>query len=234
MNRIHRFRKWALLVVFVWLPVHSQDIQFLPELDFNLKLNSLVRLSLDGSRELGDPLQYSLNPSVLFYLKPLLKLKDVTAFDLDDSKSRFLVVETGFQYLVPPGHAATTNRLAAMVTSNFPLRGGFLISDRNRGDWDWKSGNLTWRYRNKFTVQRTVSICSLHLIPYVAAEPYYESQYKKWSTTALYGGFLLPVGKYVQFDSFYENENNTGKRPNKPDRGIGLAVHFYFTQEKPI
>jgi hypothetical protein len=235
MSQAHKpYRLWALLISFAWLPIQCQDIQFLPELDFNLKVNSVIRLNFDPSRELGDPPQYSLSPSIQFHLKPLIRLEEVTAFDLDDAKKKVLVLQTGFQYLIPPDHAATTNRVLAMATSNFPLKGGFLVSDRNRVDWDWKIGTFDWRYRNKFTVQRTLPNPSIHLIPYVASEFYYESQYTKWSTTALYGGFLLPVGRHLQFDAFYENMNNTGKRPNKPDRGIGLGLHFYFSSEKGI
>jgi hypothetical protein len=59
------------------------------------------------------------------------------------------------------------------------------ISDRNRADLDWKNGSFTWRYRNKLTLERTFSIGSYHLMPYFAAETYYEGQYNEWSTTAL-------------------------------------------------
>jgi hypothetical protein len=67
----------------------------------------------------------------------------------------------------------------------------------------------------------------------VAFEPYYESRYEKWSTTMEYIGCLLPVGKRVKFNPYYEHENNTGsKHANKPANFIGLAVYFYFSVEK--
>lgn len=70
---------------------------------------------------------------------------------------------------------------------------------------------------------------SYHLIPYLAAEPYYESQYGKWSTTALYVGSLFPVGKHVQFNTYYEHENNTGKHPNQQVNEVGLALYLFFS-----
>jgi Protein of unknown function (DUF2490) len=227
--------KWALLVCFAWLPAHSEDVQFLPEVDANLKLNSVIRVNLQakGDREAGDPVQFQIGPSVLLYLKPLVRLREVTTFDLDDTKARFLVVEAGYRYLTAP-NTPTDNRMIVAVTFNFPLKAGFLVSDRNRADLDWKSGVSNWRYRNRFTLERTVSIASYHLIPYVASEPYYTSQYNKWSSTALYAGCLFPIGKHVQVDSYYEHENNTGKRPNKQDEEIGLALHFYFSRVKPL
>jgi hypothetical protein len=95
-----------------------------------------------------------------------------------------------------------------------------------------KYGEFTWRYRNKLTLQRTFSIHSFHLIPYVAAEPFYESQYGKWSSTDLYSGALFPVGKHVQFNSYFEYENDTGKRPNRQQYYVGLAMYLYLLSER--
>jgi uncharacterized protein DUF2490 len=222
-----------LLVCLACTPARGQNLQFLPEVDAHLTLNSTFRAYLESKddRDGGDPQQFAIGPSIQLYLKPLIKLKEVKAFDLDDSKSRFLVLETGYRYLTAPD-APPENRLLVAATSNFPLRAGFFLSDRSRADLDWKNGIFTWRYRNKLTLERTFAIRSYHLIPYVAAEPYYESQYNKWSTTALYAGCLLPVGKHVQFNTYYEHENDTGKRPNQQKSGAGLALNLYFSREK--
>ena len=211
----------------------QQDVQFLPEVDAYLQLNSRFRAHLQakGDREGGDPLQAAVGPSLQLYLKPLVKLKEVVAFDLDDAKARFLVLETGYSYLVAP-NAPLTNRMLTAVTFNFPMGAGFHVSDRNRADLNWKSGVFTWRYRNRLTVERTFSIRSYHLIPYVAAEPYYESQYNKWSTTELYAGCLFPVGSHVEFNPYFENENDTGKHPNDPQTEVGFALYLFFSPEK--
>ena len=120
-----------------------------------------------------------------------------------------------------------------VVTFNFPMKAALHLSDRNRADLDWKDGQFTWRYRNKLTLERTLSIYSYHLIPYIAAEPYYASQYGKWSTTALFAGCLFPVGKHVEFNTYYEHENNTGKRPNQSGQSgwPGSLPLFFAGQE---
>jgi hypothetical protein len=214
------------------MPARGQNVQILPEVDAHLKLNSTFRAYLEAKddRDGGEQDQFAIGPSLQFYLRPLLKLKNVRAFDLDDSKSRALVLETGYRYITAP-NAPPDNRLLTVVTLNFPLTAGFAISDRNRADLDWKNGGFTWRYRNKLTFDRTFSIRSYHLIPYLAAEPYYTSQYNKWSTTALYAGCLFPVGKHVQFNTYYEHENNTGKHPNQQSNEFGLALNLYFSLE---
>lgn len=222
-----------LLGSFSWLPARAQTVQFLPEVDTHLKLNSNFRAYLEAKddRDGGDPQQFTFGPSIQLYLKPLLKLRDVTHFDLNDSKSRMLVLETGYRYVTAPS-AEPENRMITAVTFNFPLRAGFLMTDRNRADLDRKNGDFTWRYRNKLTVERTFSVHSYHFIPYIAAEPYYESQYSKWSTTDLFAGCLFPIGRHVEFNVYYEHENDTGKHPNSQVNSVGLALYLYFSLEK--
>jgi hypothetical protein len=222
--------KLAFLFCFVSLPARAQDLQFLPEIDAHLKLTSSVRAYLQAKddRDGGDPTQFTIGPSIQYYLKPLLRLTKITSFDLDDSKSRALVLETGCRYITAPG-APPENRMETIATFHFPLKAGFLASDMNRADLDWKNGGFTWRYENKLTVERAISIRSYHLIPYIAAEPYYESQYQKWSTTALYAGGRFPVGKHVVFNTYYEHQNNTGKKPNQQQNYVGLALYIYFS-----
>ena len=228
------FWKSTLCVCIACLPaLAQQNVQFLPEVDAYLKLNSVLRLYLEAKddQDGGDPAQAGIGPSVQLYLKPLDTLKKMRAFDLDDAKSRFLVLETGYRYLWEP-NAPTENRMITAATFNLPLKAGFSMSDRNRADLDWKSGNFTWRYRNKLQVERTIAVRSYHLIPYVAVEPYYESQYNKWSTTALYAGSIFPVGKHMEFNLYYEHENNTGGQKNDPENAIGLALYLFFSREK--
>lgn len=68
----------------------------------------------------------------------------------------------------------------------------------------------------------------LSLTPYASAEFFYESEYGKWSDTAIYAGCLFPIGKHVQIDSYYEHQNNTGKSPNQQLNQLGLVLNFYF------
>ena len=214
---------------FVCIAAHAQDTQFLPEIDGYLKINSSIRTYVQAKddREGGDPTQFTFGPSIQFYRKPVLKLKSVTLFDLDDVKSRPLVIESGYRVITAPD-TPVENRAIEAVTFHLPLFWEVLASDRNRADLDWQNGKLTWRYRNRLTLERSVPVGSYHLIAYLAAEPFYESQYSKWSSTDLYAGSLFPVGKRVQFNLYYEHENDTGKKPNRQNNYAGLALYLYF------
>jgi len=223
------FFRWAVLVSLTCPTAYAQDTQFLPEVDAHLTVNSDFRAYLQAKddRDGGDPVQFTFGPSIQFYLHPLLRLKRVTAFDLDDAKSRPLVLESGYRIIAAP-NTPPENRALEAVTFHFPLVAAILLADRNRADLDWKNGTFTWRYRNRLTLQRTVVAHTYHFTPYVAAEPFYESQYKKWSSTDLYAGSLFPVRRHVQFDVYYEHENNTSKSPNRQNNYLGLALHLFF------
>jgi hypothetical protein len=223
-----------MLALLLWLPASSAFAQtstteFLPEIDANFKLNSYVRFVFQAkdTREGGDPTQAEIGPSVEFYLKPLLKLKNVTLFDLDDAKSRPLVLAVGYRVVPSPGKP-TINRMEPVLTFHVPITARILITDRNRADLDWSPGKFVWRYRNRLTAERRFTIKDYHPAPYVSAELFYESQYSKISSTNLYAGCLLPVNKHIEFDPYYEHENNTGKRPNQQVNAIGLILDLFF------
>lgn len=222
-----------LFVIVAGVLARAQTPEFLPEIDAYLKVNAVTRVYFQakGDRDEGVPVQATLGPSLQLYFKPLVKLKKVTAFDLDDAKQRPLVVEAGYRYITAPNEPVD-NRFMPVATFRLPTKGSFLITDRNRADLDWKGGTFRWRYRNKLTLERAFAIRSYHLTPNLSAEPYYTSQYAKWSTTDLYAGCLLPVGKHVQFDPYFEHENNTGKAPNQQVNDIGLAAHIFFSMPK--
>jgi Protein of unknown function (DUF2490) len=223
---------WVALLLLLRCPLargQTSVTEFLPEIDAHFEVNSNVRFVFQAkdTREGGDPTQAEVGPSVEFYLKPLIRLKKVAAFDLNDAKSRPLVFSVGYRYVPSPGKP-TINRLEPVVTFHFPLPARILFSDRNRADLDWSAGSFAWRYRNRVTLERRVTIRTYHPAPYASAEFFYDSRYSKWSSTNLYAGCLLPVGKHVEFDPYYEHENNTGKHPNQQVNAAGLVLNLYF------
>jgi uncharacterized protein DUF2490 len=221
----------ALLTLFSCVPLRAQtsSVEFLPEIDAYFKLNSDVRFVFQAkdTREGGDPTQVEIGPSIEFYLKPLIKLKNVTKLELDDSKARPLVLSIGYRYVDSPDQPAR-NRLEPVATFHLPTVGRILISDRNRFDLDWSNGIFNWRYRNRLTLERRFTIHSYHPSPYISAEVFYQSKYGKATTTALYVGCTFPLGRRVELDPYYEHENNTGKTPNQQVNAAGLVLHLHL------
>jgi hypothetical protein len=221
----------APLAILWCLHGSAQTAQVLPEIDTNVKLSSdlWVTFQAKATREGGDPEQAEIGPSLDFYLKPLIRLKSVTEFDLDDAKTRPLVFSVGYRYMPQANGASPINRMEPVVTFHFPLPARFLLSDRNRADLDWQKGSFQWRYRNRVQIEKTLTIGSYHPAPYASAEFFYESQYGKWSDTAIYAGCSFPIGKHTDFTPYYEHQNNTGKSPNQQLNQLGLILNLYFS-----
>jgi hypothetical protein len=179
------------------------------------------------TREAGDPTQAEIGPSIDFSIKPLLRLKHITVFDLDDAKSRPLQLSVGFRY-VPSADKPTVWRMELVAIPRLPLFAKILLTDRNRADLDWSAEPFTWRYRNRVELERGVTIGSYHPSPYLSAEAFYQSQYQKWSTTALYAGCLFPIRRHVELNPYYEHQNITGKRPNQQLNQLGLILNLYL------
>jgi hypothetical protein len=226
--RVSSWLGLALLVPALGLCARAQVDQLLPEIDVYHKLSSDVRFTFQAkeTREGGLPTQAEIGPSLDFYLKPLVRLKKITWFDLDDSKRRVLVLSIGYRYLPSP-NSPPENRIEPVATFHFPMS-VFLLSDRNRADVDWQSGKFTWRYRNLIQIERRLTIHSYHPAPYAAVEFFYESQYSKWSDTAIYAGCMFPMGKRFEFDPYYEHQNNTGKSPNQQLNQLGLRLSIHL------
>jgi Protein of unknown function (DUF2490) len=226
------FRRWwlaiTLLLVFTYSPANAQTFQFLPETDVYLKLSSNIRFTFQAkdTRENGGPNQFEVGPTIDFYVKPLVKLKRFTVFQLDDSKSRVLVLSAGYRYL-PSGGSPADNRVVLQATSSYPLKYGVSVADRNRGELNFQSGDFYWRYRNRLTVERTFGIRSYHPTPYASVEVYYDSKYDKWSSTVLYVGCSFPIRKHAEIEPYYDHQNNTGKSPNQQINAFGLILDLY-------
>jgi hypothetical protein len=221
----------ALCVLLAALPACAQQtVQGWPEVDTYIKLDPKVRVYLNAAttQEAGNYIGSDFGGSVDFFVKPLLKLKRFTFFELDESKSRLLDFRVGYHYLPTPG-GPKEDRGVVEATSNFPLANGFLVSERNRTDQRLIGDVYSWRYRNRLHVERTVSIKSYHFMPYVRGEIYYDSAAGKWSRTAEDAGCVFPIHRRAEIEPYYEHLNDTSKTPNEQTDGIGLTLSLYFS-----
>jgi hypothetical protein len=222
----------VLMLIFFMLSCKAADaqtLQFLPEIDFYTKIQSDIRFDFQAkeTREAGNPTQAELGPSFDFFLKPLVRLKRIAAFDQDDAKSRPLELSIGFRY-VPSPDKPSVDRMIVAVTPRLPLVANILMTDGNRADLDWENGQFSWRYRNRVSLERRFTWGSYHPAPYVSAEAYYQSRYQKLSATALYAGCLLPAGKHLEFNPYYVHQNITGTRPNQHLNQVGLILDLHY------
>ena len=223
----------ALLLCSLGHAQTSAMTESLPELGAHVGLNLNVRLVFQDKRTLDDSglISTELGPSIEFYLKPIRILREITLFNLDETKSVPLTMSVGYRALIYPGKP-TTSRVEPVVGVHLPFWARILVTDQNRADIDWTVGSFDWRYRNRLTMERRFTIHSYHPGPYASVEFLHTSRYAKWSNTRLYTGCLLPLGRHLDLDPYYEHDNNTGPRPNQQINAAGLILNLYFPRHK--
>ena len=103
-------------------------------------------------------------------LKPILKQH---RHDIDEDYEHYLVFGGGYEYLhtVQNGSTKIENRIIAQATPRI-LFAGFLLSDRNRGEFRWVNGIYDFRYRNKVEVMNHLQRGVFRFTPYVSGELY--------------------------------------------------------------
>jgi hypothetical protein len=218
-----------LAMVAPQVAAQTQSFQTWPEIDTYLKVSSNVRVSFFAAttKENRQGTDAAVGPNIDFFLKPLMKLKRITVFELDQSKNRPLMLRLGYRYM-PTTDGPTENRGILEATGRFPLVRGVLLSDRNRADLRFISGEFSWRYRNRLAAERTFAIRSYHFSPYIRAEAYYDGNLHKWSRTTETFGLVFPIRKRAEIEPYYEHQNDSSSAPNRQVNALGLALSLYF------
>jgi hypothetical protein len=207
----------------------NEVTQFWPEIDTYIKIDDNMRFFFiaDQTREDRVGTQAEFGPNIDFYLKPLFKLKKIAGLQLDESKSRPLMLRIGYRYMPSPVDP-TENRFVLELTPHYPFVRGILVTDRNRADLRIIQGVFSWRYRNRLSIEREFSVGRFRFTPYARAEAFYDSNYNKFSRTTEDVGSIFPIGKHVEIEAYGEHQNDTSKAPNRQINAGSLVLSLYF------
>jgi len=227
------FRALGLgVLVALFVPsaqAQTQTYQTWPEIDTYIKLNQNFRLYFIATQtiENGQGRDAEIGPNLDFFFMPLFKKNRGVIFQPDQAKSRLFLLRAGYHYL-PSTNGPTEHRGVLEVTGRYPLKSGLLFSDRNRHEFRFINGEFSWRYRNRLSMERTVSIRSYHFTPYVCGEVYFDSNYGKWSRTSEDLGAAFPIRKHTEIAPYYEHQYDTSKSPNRHTNALGISLNLYF------
>jgi hypothetical protein len=219
-----------VLVTLLSAPALGQSKEFWPELDVYVKINEKVRLyfSAAGTRENGGSSEGDFGAHIDFHLKPLVALKQQNRPDHpDESKSKLLLLRTGFHYL-PKRDGANESRIVVDAIPRVPLKAGVVGVARGRVELRFIGSDFSWRYRHRIGLERTFSIRKYDITPYARAEFYYDRDLRKWSRTALTAGCVFPIRKRSEIEAYYEHQNRTETSPNRQLKAVGVQLNLYF------
>lgn len=197
----------------------------MPEVDLYWRLNPDLRLEFVTSRtnDTSNSNSATVGPTLNLFLHPLLSVRQTTG---DDANRNLLTGGIGYRAISSTAKPEE-NRIELDLAPRFQLPGSMLLDDRNRIDLRFISGNFTWRYRNRLTLQRTFKIHAFTVTPYARAEVYYDISSNEWNKMTYSSGGVISLTKRMDIEAYYQRENNIGSTPNHVN-GIGLTLHVYF------
>jgi hypothetical protein len=227
----------SLLIVSSVLPARAQTTPVWPEIDTYVTLNEKARLFLLATtvQENRESTEAELGVNFDLYLKPIRRRAPKLLFRLDESKNRLLLMRVGYRYLPSYTGGSNEHRGVLEVTPRYPLTGLLghaLLSNRNRVDFRFVEGEYSWRYRNRLSVDRELSIGRVRVAPYARFEIYYDSRFDKWSRTEWMLGSSFPVTRHWEVEAYYDDQNDTGASPSRHTKAVGIVTTFYFSRPR--
>jgi hypothetical protein len=211
----------------------AQTTPVWPEIDAYVRLNDRIRFfflatTVQENRESTEG-EFGANVDLSF--KPIRRRTPLLRFRLDESKNRVLMMRIGYRYLPSYTGGATENRGVLEATARTPLiglLGDLLLSDRNRIDFRDIDGEYSWRYRNRLSFERELSLGPVRVNPYARFEISFDSRYDKWSRTEWTLGSSFPITKRWELEGYFDHQNDTAGSPSRQTNAVGLVTSIYF------
>lgn len=207
--------------------------EFWPEVDIYINVKPKVRIYLLGT------ISKSVEDGELFNAQ---SYEAQVGVHVDYIPNKHLILRTGYRYGTAVGNnddGFREHRILTEQTLRKLLPGDFLVSDRNREDFRFISGDFSFRYRNRVTIEREVPVFKGRTItPYVSGEIFYDTRYHVWNRNRVAVGvqhslrrgpllkMVLPKRQII-LDLYLMRQNDSrSNAPHVNALGASLAFHF--------
>lgn len=229
----------AFALAAIGAPARAQDssavaAEFWPELNVFVKLGRDVRTYTivtpsrefeDGKR--GDLASWQVGQFIEIGLGPLVRSR-AEAARRDESRLKYLRLRPGVEYVGLPG-ARTEWRIVTELTPRFFLPGEVLLAWRNRGEARWIDGDFSWRYRTRAWFEREFRVGrSAALVPYVSAEPFYDSRFDCVVQLRCQFGTAIPVSRRFVPEINYTWQSDDSGGDLQTTHALNLVAGFFF------
>lgn len=104
---------------------------------------------------------------------------------------------------------------------------GVLFIDRNRIEVRSISDDISWRYRNRLTMEKQLRLFDqFRFTPYVTAEISFDSRFATFNRSRFTGGAKFPVVPAFMIDLYYAFSNDT-RSSIQNKHGVGVTFNLY-------
>jgi hypothetical protein len=205
--------------------------QFWPEVDTYINLNSATRIFVLSSfrdHQAGESWHGDFGAHLDVALKPVFRRELRPRGDVFNK--RLLSCQAGFRYIssIASESHYLEHRWLVECTPRYLLPGNVIVSDRNRGEMRFVSGNpFSTRYRNKLQLERDFAIGHFVYTPYINGEVIYDTRYDAWTQNRYSAGVQVPFGAHVVLETYVLRKNQSRSAPAHANI-FGLRFRFYF------
>jgi hypothetical protein len=240
-----KFSRWIVITIGFWLISDSaftqgSSFEFWPETDIWYRLNQSWRLSAfvpitkyneSKYRDLNIYLQsdYAWGRTKHLLFRRMMDNNRVQKINAWMARAGFM---EGWSLGENAG-AYTEDMLFGEIHSRIPLKGGVLLSQRLRADFRWVGEEPTYSYRLRYRVmvEDELKAGRASIVPYVNAEPYWDSRYETFSRLRLIGGATFAWGSRFAYEGnltyqYDEHYNTTNLY------ALNIILHVYFETKK--
>ncbi|MCM3902024.1 MAG: DUF2490 domain-containing protein [Pyrinomonadaceae bacterium] len=166
---------------------------------------------------------------------------------VDYIPNEYLILRAGYRYGRAVGDnddGFRENRLLADQILRKLLPGDLLLTDRNREEFRFITGDFSFRYRNRVTIEREFQVSDVPLLrsrtitPYISGEIFYDTRFGVWNRNRYAVGvvqslrrgpiqrMLLPK-RQINLDFYLMRQNDSRSSPSHVN-ALGAALIFYF------
>ncbi len=123
----------------------------------------------------------------------------------------------------------TEDMLFAEIHRRTPLKHGILISSRIRTDFRWvgQDPTFSYRFRARVMIEKEYKAGQGTIVPYVNAEPYWDSRYSAFNRVRITGGAMLAWGPRFAYEGNltyqYDDHYNTTNL-----FALNIILHVFF------
>jgi hypothetical protein len=153
--------------------------------------------------------------------------------EIDEDKKYNLVVAGGYEFIQTDQNTSTKreHRIILQGSPKYLLPFKLLAQDRNRLEFRWVNSGYDFRYRNKLTVDRTLTIDKFRFTPYASGELFWDRNHHSWNENQYAFGSEFPFRKVFMLDIHYLHQNCT-TCSEKSTNVFGITANFYFRRKK--
>ncbi|RFM27320.1 DUF2490 domain-containing protein [Deminuibacter soli] len=208
--------------------------QLWPELDAYYRINNQYRIvaKISGTRQKNS--DYSDGSFSLFgdYFTKARYLHEATG--MDSTSVYALWLRAGYMYSASPPSSKDPFRehtLVGMANNRFYFLWKLMGTLRNRLDIRFTDGDVKFRYRPRFMLERDMHTAYLTFTAYVYAEYFFNLGQGELNRLRICGGAELKVTRILSFETYWFHQFG-----NKPEvqkvNAIGVSLKAYLKSKK--